>query len=82
MQLLLAGVTSARDLGAPLDVSIEIRDSIASGKIPGPRLFVSGPFLQHETEQWHSHYRWAVDGARDARNKVDELADAGVGSSS
>ncbi len=78
VQLLLAGVTSARDLGAPLDVSIEIRDSIASGKIPGPRLFVSGPFLQHETEEWHSHYRWAVDGARDARNKVDELADAGV----
>jgi len=78
VQLLLAGVTSARDLGAPLEVSIEIRDSIASGKIPGPRLFVSGPFLQHETEQWHSHYRWAVDGARDARNKVDELADAGV----
>jgi len=78
VQLLLAGVTSARDLGAPLDVSIEIRDSIASGEIPGPRLFVSGPFLQHEVEDWQSHYRWAVDGARDARNKVDELADAGV----
>lgn len=78
VQLVLAGVTSARDLGAPLDVSIEIRDSIASGEIPGPRLFVSGPFLQHEVEDWQSHYRWAVQGARDARNKVNELADAGV----
>ncbi|MBS3822487.1 MAG: amidohydrolase family protein [Wenzhouxiangellaceae bacterium] len=78
LQLLLAGVTSARDLGAPLDVSIDIRDSIAQGEIPGPRLFVSGPFLQHETEEWHSHYRWAVQGAHDARNKVNDLADAGV----
>jgi len=77
-QLLLAGVTSARDLGAPLEVSIEIRDRIAAGEIPGPRLFVSGPFLQHEVEDWHSHYRWAVRGERDARAKVDRLADAGV----
>ncbi|MEX0914807.1 MAG: amidohydrolase family protein, partial [Wenzhouxiangellaceae bacterium] len=78
VQLLLAGVTSARDLGAPLEVSIEIRDSIAAGEIPGPRLFVSGPFLQHEVEDWQSHYRWPVQGARDARDKVNELADAGV----
>lgn len=78
VQLLLAGITSARDLGAPLDVSIEIRDAIASGEIPGPRLFVSGPFLQHEVEDWQLHYRWAVDGEKDARSKVDRLADAGV----
>lgn len=78
VQLLLAGVTSARDLGAPLDVSIEIREAIASGEIPGPRLFVSGPFLQHEIEDWQAHYRWAVEGEADARAKVDRLADAGV----
>lgn len=78
VQLLLAGVTSARDLGAPLEVSIEIRDAIAAGEIPGPRLFVSGPFLQHAVEDWQSHYRWAVQGARDARDKVNALADAGV----
>lgn len=78
VQLLLAGVTSARDLGAPLDVSIEIREAIASGEIPGPRLFVSGPFLQHEVEDWQDHYRWAVDGENDGRAKVNRLADAGV----
>jgi len=78
VQLLLAGVTSARDLGAPLDVSIEIREAIASGAIPGPRLFVSGPFLQHEVEDWQARYRWAVQGEKDARAKVDRLADAGV----
>ncbi|MEE8411168.1 MAG: amidohydrolase family protein, partial [Acidobacteriota bacterium] len=35
-QLLLAGVTSARDLGAPLAESIAVRDAINAGKIPGP----------------------------------------------
>lgn len=78
VQLLLAGVTSARDLGAPLQASIDIRDAVAKGEIPGPRLFMSGPFIQHEVEDWQTTYRWAVKGARDARNKVNELADAGV----
>ncbi len=35
-QLLLAGVTSARDLGAPLAPSIAVRDAINAGRIPGP----------------------------------------------
>ena len=78
VQLLLAGVTSARDLGAPLEASIEVRERIASGEIPGPRMFMSGPFIQHEVEDWQSGYRWAVNGARDARDKVNQLADAGV----
>jgi imidazolonepropionase-like amidohydrolase len=41
-QLLMAGVTSARDLGAPLQESIEVRDRINRGEIPGPTLYVSG----------------------------------------
>ena len=32
-QLLLAGVTGARDLGGPLEVSIAVRDAINSGRI-------------------------------------------------
>ena len=78
VQLLLAGVTSARDLGAPLQESIDIKNRVASGEIPGPRLFVSGPFLQHKTDDWQAHYRWAVDGERDARAKVRKLHEAGV----
>ena len=46
-QLLMAGVTSARDLGAPLKESIEVRDRINRGEIPGPTLYVAGPFIQH-----------------------------------
>lgn len=78
VQLLLAGVTSARDLGAPLAASIEVRDRIAAGEIPGPRMFMSGPFIQHEVEDWQTGYRWAVNGPRDARDKINRLADAGV----
>ena len=77
-QLLLAGITSARDLGAPLEASISVKTRIENGEIPGPRLFVSGPFLQHDVDDWQKGYRWAVKGASDARAKVRRLAEAGV----
>ena len=34
-QLLMAGVTSARDLGGPLEPSLHVRDAINRGEIPG-----------------------------------------------
>ena len=77
-QLLLAGVTSARDLGAPLEASISVRDAINSGKIPGPTLYVSGPFIQHAPYPGTEAFRWGVKGPNDARAKVKRLADAGV----
>ena len=77
-QLLLAGVTTARDLGAPLDDSLSVRSRIESGEIPGPRLFISGPFIQHKAYPGTEAFRWGVDGAKDARAKVKRLADAGV----
>jgi imidazolonepropionase-like amidohydrolase len=77
-QLLLAGVTSARDLGAPLEASIHVRDAIRAGRIPGPTLYVSGPFLQHEPYPGTEYFRWGVQGAADARAKTLKLAQAGV----
>ena len=77
-QLLLAGVTSARDLGGPLKESIEVRDAINAGKIPGPTIYVSGPFIQHEPYPGTEYFRWGVKGADDARAKVRKLAEAGV----
>jgi imidazolonepropionase-like amidohydrolase len=77
-QLLLAGITSARDLGAPLEDSITIKSQIENGKIPGPRLYVSGPFLQHKAYPGTEFYRWGVESVRDAKKKVNKLADAGV----
>jgi imidazolonepropionase-like amidohydrolase len=77
-QLLLAGVTGARDLGAPLEDSIAVRDAIASGKIPGPTLFVSGPFIQKKPYPGTEAFRWGVDSPGDARAKVRRLAASGV----
>ena len=77
-QLLLAGVTSARDLGAPLEASVSVKQRIADGEIAGPRLFISGPFLQDEPYPGTEAYRWGVDSPADGREKVRRLADAGV----
>jgi imidazolonepropionase-like amidohydrolase len=78
VQLLLAGVTSARDLGAPLDDSIAIKNAIAKGEIPGPRLYVSGPFLQKKPYPGTEAFRWGVADATDGRAKVRQLKAAGV----
>ncbi|HET9369721.1 MAG TPA: amidohydrolase family protein [Vicinamibacterales bacterium] len=77
-QLLLAGVTSARDLGAPLEASINVRDAINRGDIPGPTLYVSGPFIQKAPYPGTELFRWGVNGIADARAKVQKLAAAGV----
>ena len=77
-QLLMAGVTSARDLGGPLEESIAVRDAVNSGELPGPTLYVSGPFIQHRPYPGTEGFRWGVNGVNDARTKVKKLADAGV----
>jgi imidazolonepropionase-like amidohydrolase len=77
-QLLLAGVTSARDLGAPLKPILAVRERIRTGQIPGPTLYVSGPFIQHEPYPGTDYVRWGVKGVDDARAKVRNLAEAGV----
>lgn len=77
-QLLMAGVTGARDLGAPLDDSIKVREAIRSGRIPGPTLFVSGPFIQKKPYPGTEAFRWGVTSPADARAKVRRIAEAGV----
>lgn len=77
-QLLMAGVTSARDLGAPLEASVNVRKAINSGALLGATLYVSGPFIQHEPYPGTDFFRWGVTGVEDARAKVNRLADAGV----
>jgi imidazolonepropionase-like amidohydrolase len=78
-QLLTSGVTFARELGAPLDDILEVKRRIDKREIPGPRLFVSGPFIQHAPYfEYEKEFRWGVSGAADARAKVQRIVDAGV----
>lgn len=77
-QLLMAGVTSARDLGAPLEESIYVRDAINDGTLDGPTMYMSGPFIQHQPYPGTEQFRWGISGVSDARTKVKRLVDAGV----
>jgi imidazolonepropionase-like amidohydrolase len=78
-QLLMAGVTSARDLRGPLEELLEVRRRIRDGEMMGPHLYISGPFIQRAPYQaYEERYRWGVDGPEDARDKVQHLVDAGV----
>ena len=40
-----AGFTSVRNLGAPGYADIALKDAIADGDVPGPRIFAAGPSL-------------------------------------
>ena len=77
-QLLMAGVTSARDLGGPLKESIAVRDAINRGDIPGATLYVSGPFIQKKPYPGTEAFRWGVESPEDGRKKIRKLAKAGV----
>jgi imidazolonepropionase-like amidohydrolase len=76
--LLHSGVTTARDVGSPLDDAIETRERIKRGEIEGPRLFVSGPVLMKEFPPEDSPDHWKVENEEDARAKVRQLVSKGV----
>ncbi len=77
-QLLEAGITSAVDLGAPLKQSIDVRDRIARGEIPGPRMSMSGPWLTRTPAVFPESYQIKVTDPAQAAREVERLADAGV----
>lgn len=77
-QLLAAGVTSARDVAAPLDAAVRVRGRVRERIIDGPDLYVSGPALGKLAPAGAGAWHWEVAGGPDARAKVQRLADAGV----
>lgn len=78
-QLLMAGVTSVVDLGAPLEEAIGLRDRINKGDIPGPRMSMSGPWITRQgggmTEQFGGI---TVTSTAQAAQEVEKLIAAGV----
>ena len=54
-QLLEAGITTAVDLGGPLEPSLAIRDRIANGELAGPRMLVSG--LRTNEQMFQRYFR-------------------------
>ena len=77
-QLLAAGVTSARDVAAPIEAAIRVRGRVRERIIEGPGLYVSGPALRKLAPVGTSAWQWEVESADDAREKVQRLASEGV----
>ncbi len=75
LQLLQAGVTSARDLGAPPESIFRIRQQIASNEIPGPTLYASGPQLAAPFPDWAQYYRRNISGAVNATAEASTLVE-------
>lgn len=89
-QLLAAGVTTAVDLGAPLEPVLRVRDRVHRGEASGPRLHVSGPWIARfapapvtpTSMVWpeSTSFWWpqSADTPEDGAKAVDALAAAGV----
>lgn len=76
-QLLEAGVTTAVDLGGPIEI-IATRDAISAGRIPGPRLLVSGPWVTRYTGSWPTFFQYRITSPEEAGERAQELVDRGV----
>ena len=76
-QLLMAGVTTAVDLGAPLEI-LNVRNGIDEGRLPGPRMLVSGPWITRAGQQWPDWFQRRIASPEEAAAQTDDLIDAGV----
>ena len=79
-QLLMAGVTTTVDLGAPLKPILSIRDRINKGEVVGTRVLASGPWLSRGAggAMQEGFGGVNISSPEEAGRKVDELAKAGV----
>lgn len=77
-QLIWAGVTTARDVGGPLEPSVEVREEIAAGETLGPRLFVSGPFIVRDYGGFSKYFQVKVNSVEEARQAAKEILDGGA----
>ena len=79
-QLLMAGVTTAVDLGAPLPESLSIRDRINKGEVAGPRMLMSGPWISRGAggAMQAGFGGLNITSSEQAAAEVERLAKAGV----
>ncbi|MDE2488867.1 MAG: amidohydrolase family protein, partial [Alphaproteobacteria bacterium] len=87
---LMAGFTSARDVGGATGVVVALRNAIRKGVIPGPRLWVAGtplgptgghPDAANGLDPQLSHPGWTdnlIDSPQEARKAVRRLRREGV----
>lgn len=76
-QLLMAGVTTALDLGAPLEI-LRVRDRIDAGEILGARMLVSGPWITRRPGSLPGYFQRAIETPEQAASQTRDLIEAGV----
>ena len=80
-QLLMAGITTAVDLGAPLKESLSVRDRIKKGEIPGPHMLMSGPWVTRNLGNYPPEMnvmQKLISTPEEAAAATEELINAGV----
>jgi imidazolonepropionase-like amidohydrolase len=77
-QMLMAGVTSVRDLAAPAQAILAVKKRVAGGELPGPTMYVAGHALSGNRRATLSPQLMAITDENDARAKTRALIDAGV----
>jgi imidazolonepropionase-like amidohydrolase len=79
-QMLMAGVTSVRDMAAPADAIFGVRQRIVNGELPGPTLYAAGPALAKMApgQAAPTSQFLPITDAADARAKTRQLLDAGA----
>jgi imidazolonepropionase-like amidohydrolase len=70
------GITGIRDMGSELDAVLDARERVASHRLLGPRMVVSGPMLDGPKSQYKAAI--AISTPEDGRRAVDLLKSRGV----
>ena len=74
---LRVGVTTVRDLGGRAGITMELRDAIAAGILPGPRILAAGPAIT--TTAGHCYFLGGeIDSVDGMRKIARQLAKDGV----
>ena len=75
-RMLEAGITTVRDLGAPTELAVEVREAFAAGLVPGPDLLVAGAPIT--TTGGHCYFMGGeADGELEVRKAVRNRVKAG-----
>jgi imidazolonepropionase-like amidohydrolase len=79
-QMLMAGVTSVRDMAAPAAAIFAVKKRTASGTLPGPTIYTAGPALAKlaPSQGTPTSQLLPIADAADARAKVRQLIDGGA----
>ena len=70
---LAAGVTTVGDCGARYGVTIQLRDAIAKGEVPGSRVWACGPWLTVTNGHGYFWTRWGLDTADELRKAIRKV---------